>query len=72
MISTPISVYAALGSAFANGVVYKGSRAVESSAGINIVAFDKTGTLTYGRPEVTSFKKLSRNINEDELFCNCR
>lgn len=68
VISTPISVYSALGSAFSKGIVFKGSKAVESAAGIKVVAFDKTGTLTYGSPEVVSFDRLSNRISDEELL----
>lgn len=68
VISTPISVYSALGNAFAKGVVFKGSRAVESAANIKVVAFDKTGTITHGRPEVVSFETVSKNFRKDEIL----
>jgi Cd2+/Zn2+-exporting ATPase len=36
-----------------NGVLVKGSAALENLGQLKAIAFDKTGTLTYGRPEVT-------------------
>lgn len=68
VISTPISVYAALGNSFSRGIVFKGSKAVEAAADIKVVAFDKTGTITHGRPEVVDFVKVSNNYSRDEIL----
>ncbi len=67
VISTPVSIVAALAAAARNGVLIKGGLYVESPARLQALAFDKTGTLTEGKPTVVEIVPMSGH-DERELL----
>ncbi len=69
VISTPISIYAAIGNASAKGVLIKGGKYIEEIGRIKAVAMDKTRTLTYGKPKVTDVLPFSDVTREHLLAC---
>ncbi len=67
VISTPVSIVAALASAAKNGVLIKGGLFVEIPARLKAIAVDKTGTLTHGKPVVIDVAPLNGH-DEIELL----
>ena len=67
VISTPVSILAALANATRNGVLIKGGVYLEQMAKLEVVAFDKTGTLTVGGPQVTDVVALGGASREEVL-----
>lgn len=66
VISTPISIFSAVGNFSRKGIVVKGGLALEELGKAGAVAFDKTGTLTKGIPVVTDVVTFG-GVSEDAL-----
>ena len=67
VISTPVSIVAALASAAKNGVLIKGGLYVEKPAHLKAIAVDKTGTLTHGQPVVIDIVPLNGHTKTELL-----
>ncbi len=58
VISTPVTLVAALSRAARLGMLMKGGVVLQSLSRVNAIAFDKTGTLTQGKPSVRLVRAL--------------
>lgn len=67
VISTPVSIVAALAAAARQGVLVKGGVFIEQPAHVKALAFDKTGTLTRGEPTVVGIIPLNNHTQEELL-----
>lgn len=67
VISTPVSIVAALAAAARNGVLIKGGAFVETPSRLRALALDKTGTLTQGKPVVTKIVPLNGHTEAELL-----
>ena len=67
VISTPVSIVAALTTAARAGVLIKGGAFLEAVGRVKVFALDKTGTLTKGVPEVQKIVPWSGHT-QDELL----
>jgi len=67
VISTPLTVVAAMAAAARAGILVKGGEHLETAARLTAVAFDKTGTVTAGRPVVEQVVALDGGSEDDIL-----
>jgi len=69
VISTPVSIVAALTAPARAGVLIKGGAFLEAAGRVNVFALDKTGTLTKGLPEVQEIVPLNGHTRDELLAC---
>ena len=68
VISTPVSIVAALAASARNGVLIKGGAYVEAPGRTTALAMDKTGTITMGEPEVAAIYPIGETSERDLLM----
>lgn len=69
VISTPVSIFSAVGNASKQGVVIKGGRYIEEIGKVKAIAFDKTRTLTKGEPAITDVVPFGDTTEQEVLEC---
>lgn len=69
VISTPITIFSAIGNATKRGILIKGGQFLEEMGRIKAIAFDKTRTLTKGEPVVSDIIPLNGYSKEELLAC---
>lgn len=69
VISTPITIFSAIGNATKRGVLIKGGRYIEELGKIKAIAFDKTRTLTKGESIVSDIIPFNGFSEKEVLAC---
>ena len=69
VISTPITIFSAIGNATKKGVLIKGGRYIEELGKIRVLAFDKTRTLTKGESIVSDIIAFNGFSEKEVLAC---
>lgn len=69
VISTPVSIYSALGNASSKGILIKGGKYLEEIGKIEAIALDKTRTITLGKPIVSDIIPFNGFSKQDLLAC---
>lgn len=69
VISTPITIFSAIGNATKRGILIKGGQFLEEMGRVKAIAFDKTRTLTKGAPVVSDVIPLNGYSKGELLAC---
>lgn len=71
VISVPLAFFAAIGTGTKNGILFKGSLALEKLSKVKVFAFDKTGTLTNGAFSLKALKCTGIKQEVFEILAHC-
>lgn len=69
VISTPVTIFSAIGNATKKGILIKGGKYLEEIGKIRVIAFDKTRTLTKGEPIISDIIPFNGVSKEELLAC---
>ena len=69
VISTPVSIFSAIGNATQKGALIKGGRFIEEMGKIRAIGFDETRTLTKGEPVVSDIVPFNGFTKEEVIAC---
>ena len=69
VISTPVSIYSAVGNASSKGLLIKGGKYLEAMGNIKAIAMDKTRTITSGKPSVSDIIPFNGFTKKDLIAC---
>jgi len=69
VISTPVTIFSAIGNATKKGALVKGGIFLEQMGKLKAIAFDKTKTLTKGQPIVSDIIPLNGFTESEVLAC---
>jgi len=69
VISTPVTIFSALGNASKKGVLIKGGLFLEEMGKLRAIAFDKTRTLTKGEPIVSDIIPFNGFTESEVIAC---